>query len=87
MDYGSVTREWPGGGHDRAIAISEWMGFDPRLSNSGSSNMNVAVGGGTLAIGLGGGRGGGRATADEYADVPAMMRTAKHVFLLATALR
>ncbi len=70
-----------------SVAISEWLGFEPRLSNSGSSNMNVAVGGGTLAIGLGGGRGGGRATPDEYADVPAMMRTAKHVFLLATTLR
>jgi acetylornithine deacetylase/succinyl-diaminopimelate desuccinylase-like protein len=70
-----------------SIAISEWMGFEPRLSNSGSSNMNVAVGGGTLAIGLGGGRGEGRATPEEYADVPAMIRTAKHVVLLATTLR
>ncbi len=70
-----------------SIAISEWLGFEPRLSDSGSSNMNVALGSGTLAIGLGGGRGGGRATADEYADVPAMMRTAKHVLLLAATLR
>lgn len=66
-----------------AVAIAGWMGFEPRLSDTGSSNMNVAVGNGTLAIGLGGGRGGGRGAPDEYADIPAMMRTARHVFLLA----
>lgn len=70
-----------------SVAISRHMGFEPRLGNSGSSNMNVAVGQGTLAIGLGGGRGGDRATPDEWADIPAMLRTAKHVLLLAVALR
>jgi acetylornithine deacetylase/succinyl-diaminopimelate desuccinylase-like protein len=69
-----------------SVAISRHMGFEPRLGNSGSSNMNVAVGQGTLAIGLGGGRGGDRATPDEWADIPAMIRTAKHVLLLAATV-
>ena len=70
-----------------SVAISRHLGFEPRLGNSGSSNMNVAVGQGTLAIGLGGGRGGDRATPEEWADIPALIRTAKHVLLLALALR
>ncbi|MGD1892156.1 MAG: hypothetical protein ACFB15_16400 [Cyclobacteriaceae bacterium] len=56
------------------------------MSNRGSSNMNVAIAGGTPAIGLGGNRGGQRGFADEWADIPAMMRTAQHVYLLAAML-
>ena len=44
--------------------------------------MNVAIGHGTLAIGIGGSRGGARAEAGEFADIPAMMRTARFVLLL-----
>jgi hypothetical protein len=44
--------------------------------------MNVAVGAGTLAIGLGGERGGDRATATEWASIPVMINTARHVALL-----
>jgi acetylornithine deacetylase/succinyl-diaminopimelate desuccinylase-like protein len=54
------------------------------LGDGGSSNMNVPIGHGTAAIGIGGSRGGNRAEAGEYADIPAMMRTAKFVLLLAT---
>ena len=48
--------------------------------------MNVAVGGGTPAIGLGGDRGGSRGTPEEWAGFPAMVRSAKHVFLPAATL-
>lgn len=69
-----------------AAAVSRHLGYEPRLGNSGSSNMNVAVGGGTPAIGLGGDRGGARGTPEEWAGIPAMVRSAKHVFLLAAIL-
>jgi acetylornithine deacetylase/succinyl-diaminopimelate desuccinylase-like protein len=67
-------------------AIAEWLGHEPALSKRGSSNMNVAIGGNTLAIGLGGDRGGQRGFTDEWADIPAMMRTAQHVYLLGAML-
>lgn len=69
-----------------ATAIGESLGFVPRLGNAGSANLNVAIGGGTLAIGLGGERGGARGQPGEFADIPAMVRTAKHVFLLAVVM-
>jgi hypothetical protein len=70
-----------------AEAISKHLGFEKvRVSNMGSSNMNVAIGGGTPAIGLGGGRGGRRGYPDEWADITVMLRTAKHVLLLAATL-
>ena len=65
-----------------ASAISNYLGYEPSLSNSGSSNMNVAVAEGTLSIGLGGSRGGQRGQPEEWADIDGMMRTAKQVFLL-----
>ena len=67
-------------------AIAQHLDVDPSLSRSGSSNMNVAVGDGTPAIGLGGDRGGQRGHPDEWADIPAMMRTAEHVLLLAATM-
>ncbi len=63
--------------------IARQLGVTPALNNTGSSNMNVAIAGGTPAIGIGGERGGARAEAGEFADIPAMMRTAKHILLLA----
>lgn len=69
-----------------AVATARYLGYEPRLSNSGSSNMNVPIGGGSAAIGLGGGRGGARGTPDEWADRGALMSTAKYVTLLAAAL-
>lgn len=67
-------------------AAVRWLGNEPRLSNAGSSNMNVAVGGGSLAIGLGGARGGGRGQPNEWADIPALQRSAKLILLLAAGL-
>ena len=69
-----------------AEAISRHLGLEPTLSNSGSSNMNIAIGNGTIAIGLGGSRGGKRAEAGEWANIPAMLRTATHVVLLAATI-
>jgi hypothetical protein len=48
--------------------------------------MNIPIGGGTLAIGIGGERGGQRGFADEWADIPSMMRTAKQILLLAATV-
>ena len=69
-----------------AEAIAKYLGLQPTVSNRGSSNMNVAIGNGTPAIGLGGSRGGDRAQSTEWADLTAMMRTASHVVLLAAIL-
>lgn len=67
-------------------AIARHLGFEAELSNAGASNMNVALAGGTPAIGLGGPRGGDRGQATEWADIPAMMRAAEHVLLLAVMM-
>jgi acetylornithine deacetylase/succinyl-diaminopimelate desuccinylase-like protein len=69
-----------------AEAISTHLGLEVTLSNSGSSNMNVAIGGGTHAIGLGGSRGGDRGLPTEWADIPAMLRSARHIVLLAATM-
>jgi acetylornithine deacetylase/succinyl-diaminopimelate desuccinylase-like protein len=66
-----------------AAAISRHLGYEPELSDQGCCNLRVAVGGGTLAIGLHGDRGGGRGTADEWANVPDLLNTARQVVLLA----
>jgi len=66
--------------------VSRHLGYDPTMSESGSSNLNVAIGAGTRAIGLGGSRGGDRGLPTEWADIDGMMRTAKHVFLLAATV-
>ena len=69
-----------------AAAISKHLGYDAELGNAGSSNMNVPLGHGTPAIGVGGERGGQRGFADEWADIPQMMRTAKYIVLLAATI-
>jgi len=66
-----------------SIAISEYLGTSPRLSNAGSANLNVSIAGGTLSIGISSERGGRRGFADEWADISVMQRTAKNVFLTA----
>ncbi len=66
-----------------SIAISQFLGSSPTLSNAGSANLNVAIAGGTLAIGISSERGGRRGFADEWADIPVLQRTAKNVFLTA----
>lgn len=70
-----------------SIAIAHYLGIDePRLSNASSANVNIPIGGGTLAIGIGGSRGDGRATPEEWASIPVMINTAKHVALLGLVL-
>jgi acetylornithine deacetylase/succinyl-diaminopimelate desuccinylase-like protein len=69
-----------------AVATARYLGYEPTLSNSGSSNMNVPIGAGSAAIGLGGGRGGERGTPEEWADRSALLSTARYVTLLAAAL-
>lgn len=69
-----------------ASAIARHLGLDPEPYPAGSSNMNIAIAGGTPAIGLGGDRGGQRGQPGEWASIPAMMRTAKHVLLLAVTM-
>jgi len=66
-----------------SLAISEYLGTSPRLSNAGSANLNVAIAGGTLSIGISSERGGRRGFVDEWADIPVLQRTAKNVFLTA----
>ena len=69
-----------------SAAIARHLGLDSKLSNLGSSNMNIPIAGGTPAIGLGGERGGERGEPGEWADVGQMQRTAKHVFLLSVVM-
>jgi acetylornithine deacetylase/succinyl-diaminopimelate desuccinylase-like protein len=66
-----------------SIAISNFLGTDPTLSNAGSANLNVAIAGGTLSIAISSERGGQRGFADEWADLEVLQRTAKNVFLTA----
>ena len=68
-----------------AIEVSRYLGYEPKVSVRGCCNMSVPVSRGRLAIGLHGVRGGARSTSGEWASVPAMVRTAKHVALLAAA--
>jgi len=80
----------PGADSSRLVrasaAVARSLGLAPQLGNAGSANMNVPIAAGTPAIGIGGERGGRRGYADEWADIPAMVRTAKHVFLLGILL-
>lgn len=69
-----------------AVAIAEALGMTPQMGNAGSSNLNVAIAGGTLAIGMGGERGGARAEPGEFADIPSMLRSAKFVARLAAVM-
>ncbi len=68
---------------ENSIAISEYLGNSPNLSNAGSANLNIAIAGGTLSIAISSERGGQRGFADEWASIPELQRTAKHVFLTA----
>jgi len=68
----------------RAIALGE--GKVAELSDSGSANLNIAIAGGTPAIGLGGERGGERGQPGEWASIPALHDTARHIVQLAVAL-
>jgi acetylornithine deacetylase/succinyl-diaminopimelate desuccinylase-like protein len=69
-----------------AIAASRYLGYQPELSAFGCCNIRVAVSGGTLAVGVHGETGGGRGTPDEWASVPGMLATARHIVLMAAAV-
>ncbi len=69
-----------------AVSIATALGMTPQLGIAGSSNLNVAIAGGTLAIGMGGERGGARAEPGEFADVPAMLRSARFIARLAAVM-
>ncbi|WP_116367089.1 M20/M25/M40 family metallo-hydrolase [Parahaliea mediterranea] len=69
-----------------AEAVSHYLGSSPRIDNRGSSNMNIAVAGGTPAIQIGSERGGRRGYPQEWADIPTLQRTSRHVFLLSVIL-
>jgi len=69
-----------------AEAISKHLGYEARLGNAGSANMNVPLGQGSAAIGIGGERGGQRGFPDEWGDIQQMMRTAKYLVLLAATI-
>ena len=71
---------------ENSRAISVFLGTQPRLSNSGSSNMNISVAGGTPTIQIGSERGGRRGFADEWASIETLQRTSRHVFLEAVTL-
>lgn len=68
-----------------AIEVSRHLGYEPTVSPKGCCNMSIPISQGRLAIGIHGLRGGQRATAEEWASIPTMMRTAKFVALLAAA--
>lgn len=69
-----------------AEAISRHLGYTATLGNAGSANLNVPLGRGSVAIGIGGERGGKRGFPDEWGDIPQMLRTAKYVVLLAATI-
>jgi len=59
------------------------LGYKPILSSRGCCNMIIPISHGRLAIGVHGERGGKRGTSEEYASIPAMIRTAKFIAMLA----
>jgi acetylornithine deacetylase/succinyl-diaminopimelate desuccinylase-like protein len=69
-----------------SIAISNYLGSNPSLSDAGSANLNVSIAGGTLSIGIASERGGRRGFPDEWADIPVMERTAKNILLTAITI-
>lgn len=81
-------RQLPGASESRLVIlaeeISKYLGNKPDLSSNGCCNMMIPISQGQLAIGLHGDVGGQRATAEEWASIPAMIKTAKFVVLLAT---
>ncbi|MDP3516942.1 MAG: M20/M25/M40 family metallo-hydrolase [Pseudohongiella sp.] len=69
-----------------SLAISNYLGNNPSLSDAGSANLNVSIAGGTLSIGIASERGGRRGFPDEWADIPVMERTAKNILLTAITI-
>jgi hypothetical protein len=76
----------PGARESKLVRVAEevtkLMGFEPTLSNRGSCNMNAGVAAGVSTISTGGGRGGSRDTAEEYANIEPNLLGVKLNFLL-----
>ena len=65
-----------------AEEITKIMGYEPRLSDRASSNMNASIAAGISTIGAGGERGAARDTPDEYANVELVLTGVKLHFLI-----
>lgn len=65
-----------------AQSAARSLGIEPVMSDRGSSNMNIPLSHQHLAIGINGDRGGKRGYLDEWADVDALIRSAKVIFLI-----
>jgi len=80
----------PGARKSDLVRVAEeatrFLGVKPRLNNSGSSNMNIAISKGILSISTSGNRGGGRDTPDEYANIEPNLNGAKLSFLIVYSL-
>jgi hypothetical protein len=76
----------PGARESRLVRVAEevtkLMGFEPTLSSRGSCNMNAGVAAGISTISTGGGRGGSRDTAEEYANIEPNLLGVKLNFLI-----
>jgi len=70
-----------------SAAIVKWLGMEPSIRNGSAPSVRVAVAGGVPAIVLGSERREAFGSPDEWADVPSMVRSAKHIVLLAATLR
>lgn len=68
-----------------ASTIASDFGYQAEVTPKGCCNMIIPISQGHHAIGLHGERGGQEATAEEWASIPAMLRCAKFVLLLATS--
>jgi acetylornithine deacetylase/succinyl-diaminopimelate desuccinylase-like protein len=67
-----------------ALEARSTLGLSTQILKTGSSNMNIPIASGSMAIGLNGERGGRRGHEDEWADLDALITTAKIVYLIAT---
>ncbi len=70
-----------------SVAIVKWLGMEPKMKDATSASTRVAFAGGTPAIVLGTDRDETRVSSDESADLQSMVRSAKHIVLLAATLR
>jgi len=65
-----------------AEEVTKALGYDVSLSNRGSSNMNVGISLKIPSISVGGNRGGGRDTPEEYANIKPNLEGIRLNFLL-----
>lgn len=80
----------PGARESELVRVAEEscrvLGVEPTVSPRGSSNMNVGIRRGIPSISTGGDRGGGRNTAEEYANLEPVFKGVLWCFLTAKAL-